>query len=142
MTSPRPGVPGRSCGTDPRLLLAALKLGLLDKDARGLKCPDVLSSFGLSTSSGICFAAEPATSVRRTLSASLPKLKNEKKYCKLLAKIQIVTHAGEQTSSIAKLSSLSITRILHVSANSTTWLSSTSMTLSIGSEIFTLSPSL
>ena len=48
----------------------------------------------------------------------------------------------EFTSSIAYVSSLSITRILKVSANSRTGLSSISMTFSMGREIFTLSPSL
>lgn len=44
-------------------------------------------------------------------------------------------------SSIAKVSSLSMTRILQVSANSTTGASSISITFSMGKEILTLSPS-
>lgn len=49
---------------------------------------------------------------------------------------------GRHTSSMAYVSSLSMTRILHVSAKSSICISSTSRTFSIGSEILTLSPSL
>ena len=49
---------------------------------------------------------------------------------------------GNLTSSIAKVSSLSNTRILQVSAKSSICVSSISMTFPMGSEILTLSPSL
>lgn len=48
----------------------------------------------------------------------------------------------KRTSSMAYVSSLSMTRILHVSENSIICVSSTSMMFSIGSDILTLSPSL
>jgi hypothetical protein len=36
---------------------------------------------GINISSGICFAVVSSTKIRSTFSASLPKLKKEKKYC-------------------------------------------------------------
>jgi hypothetical protein len=87
-----------------------------------------------------------STRILSTSMASRPKVKKEKKYWK--QKLAIVREQQQslgsvlRTSSMAYVSSLSMTRILQVSANSIIWVCSTSMTLSIGREIFTLSPSL
>ena len=90
---------------------------LLDPPAMGLLVPSVEG--GIKRSSGICLAVESSTRIRKTFNASLPKLKKEKKYYRReLVIINTATFKGVNTSSIAYVSSLSITLILHVSAKS------------------------
>jgi hypothetical protein len=75
-----------------------------------------------------CFI--PKTEKRKEVLKQEPLVMNEMDILRML------------TSSIAYVSSLSMTRILHVSAKSIIWLSSMSIIFLIGKEILTLSPSL
>lgn len=104
-------------------------------------CEAARVSVVLNTSVDARAAEDPSMRLPRTLSASRPKLKNEKKYYNKSAGDKSV-YNSDITSSIAYESPLSMIRIFTVSANSTTGLSSISMTLSTGKDIFTLSPSL
>jgi len=97
--SPRTGVVVLMGGTIGLSFVRCIELRL-EAPSFGLAAPpDAI--VGMSISSGICLAMVSSTRVRRTLRASLPKLKNEKKYYDRLILYLTARVRSKLTSSIA-----------------------------------------